>query len=158
MIDMKRRAFLRTSAASGVLAIVAGAGLLQPTRVLAASWPAAAYDEKKRDAALKALFGTSDTKSSKDIEITANLQAEDGSSVPVAVSSKLPNVEAFAILVHENTHPLVTDCRIGVNGASYYRANIKMAKTSVVEFVAKAGGKLYTASQSIKVTAGGCGG
>jgi sulfur-oxidizing protein SoxY len=158
VIDMKRRAFLRASAAGTALAVVAGAGLLQPTRVWAEAWPAAPFKAKKRDAALKALFGTSSTSSSDAIQITANLQAEDGSSVPVAVSTSLKNVDTFAILVHENTHPLITDCRVGVSGAPYYRANIKMAKTSVVEFVVKAGGKLYTASQKIKVTAGGCGG
>jgi sulfur-oxidizing protein SoxY len=158
VIDLKRRAFLRATAASGAMAFVAGAGLLHPTRVLAASWPANAFHAKKRDAALQALFGTSATSSSDKVEITANAQAEDGASVPVAVTSGMPNVEDMAILVLENTQPLVTHCRIGATGAAYYRANIKMAKTSDVEFVIKAGGKLYTATKKIKVTAGGCGG
>jgi sulfur-oxidizing protein SoxY len=159
VIDLKRRAFLRATAASGAMAVAASAGLLHPTRVLAAeSWPAGAFNAKKRDAALQALFGTSATSSSDKVMITANAQAEDGASVPVAVTSDMPNVEDIAILVLENTQPLVTRCRIGATGAAYYRANIKMAKTSDVEFVIKAGGKLYTATKKIKVTAGGCGG
>jgi sulfur-oxidizing protein SoxY len=159
VIDLKRRAFLRATAASGAMAIAAGAGLLRPTRVLAAeSWPASAFHAKKRDAALKALFGSSSTSVSDKVVVTANAQAEDGRSVPVAVTSSLPNVEDMSILVLENVQPLAARCRISPNGAAYFRANIKMAKTSDVEFVIRAGGKLYSAKKKIKVTAGGCGG
>lgn len=158
MIDLKRRAFLRATAASGAMAFVAGAGLLHPTRVLAASWPENAFHAKKRDAALQALFGTNATSSSDKVVVTANAQAEDGRSVPVAVTSTMPNVEDMAILVLENVQPLAARCRISPDGAAYFRANIKMAKTSDVEFVVRAGGKLYSAKKKIKVTAGGCGG
>jgi sulfur-oxidizing protein SoxY len=35
---------------------------------------------------------------------------------------------------------------------------MKMGKTSDVKVVVKSGGKLYAATQQIKVTVGGCGG
>ena len=157
MIDRNRRTFLRATAASGVLAVAAAGGLLKPSQVLAAAWPAKAFDAKSMDDALKGLFGTSQRSKSKDVKITANIQAENGASVPVAVRADMPNVTAVGIYVHENVQPLAANINV-TGGAGYLRANIKMAKTSTVEFVAQAGGKLYTNSIKIKVTAGGCGG
>jgi sulfur-oxidizing protein SoxY len=157
LTDMKRRSFLRTSVASGILVAAAGAGLLKPTRVLAAAWPAKAFGAKSVDDALKGLYGTTARTKSDDIKITANIQAENGASVPVAVRVSLPNVTALGIYVHENAQPLAANISI-TGGAAYLRSNIKMLKTSKVEFVAQAGGKLYTKSVNIKVTAGGCGG
>ncbi len=157
MTTIKRRTFLRATIAGSAIAVAAGAGLLQPTRVLAASWPAAAFSGKSVDAALTSLYGTSKRVSSKDIMINAPEQAEEGNSVPVAAKTKLKNVETMSIYVHKNAQPLVANVTL-TGGGGYLRANIKMAKTSRVEFVIKAGGKLYTASKTIKVTAGGCGG
>lgn len=157
MTTMKRRTFLRATVASSAMAVAAAAGLLKPTIVLAAKWPTAAFGAKSADAAIAALYGTSKRSPSKDIKINASVQAEDGSSVPVAVTTTLKNVEAISIYVHKNASPLVANATI-TGGGGYVRTNIKMLKTSKVEFVVKAGGKLYTASKMIKVTAGGCGG
>jgi sulfur-oxidizing protein SoxY len=157
LINMKRRSFLRATAASGVVAVAAATGLLKPTQVLAASWPTKAFESNKVDDALTALFGTSQRTKSNDIKITANIQAENGASVPVAVRASMPNVTAVGIYVHENAQPLAANVNV-TGGAGYLRANIKMLKTSKVEFVAQAGGKLYTNTINIKVTAGGCGG
>lgn len=157
MNTMKRRTFLRATLAGSVLAVAATAGLLKPTQVLASNWPTAAFTGKTADAAIKALYGTAKRTPSKAIKINASVQAEDGSSVPVAVTTSLKDVQSMSIYVHKNVQPLVVSATI-TGGGGYVRANIKMAKTSKVEFVVKAGGKLYTASKSIKVTAGGCGG
>lgn len=157
MTAMKRRTFLRATVAGSAMVVAAGAGLLKPTQVLAANWPAAAFKGKTADAAIKSLYGTSKRTTSKDIKINASVQAEDGVSVPVAVKTTLKNIEAMSIYVHKNAQPLVANVTI-TGGGGYLRANIKMAKTSRVEFVVKAGGKLYAASKTIKVTAGGCGG
>jgi len=139
------------------MAVAAAAGLLKPTQVLAAGWPTAAFNSRKTDAALKALYGTTRRSPSKAIKINASVQAEDGRSVPVAVTTSLKNVQSISVYVHENATPLAMNAVV-TGGGAYLRANIKMLKTSKVEFVVKAGGKLYTASKKIKVTAGGCGG
>ncbi|MFV1996962.1 MAG: thiosulfate oxidation carrier protein SoxY [Acidiferrobacterales bacterium] len=154
---MKRRTFLRATVASSAMVVAAAAGLLKPTMVLAATWPVAAFSGKSVNAALSALYGTSKRSRSKDIKINASEQAEDGSSVPVAVKTTLNNIESISILVHKNMQPLLVSANI-TGGGGYVRTNIKMLKTSKVEFVVKADGKLYTASKNIKVTAGGCGG
>jgi sulfur-oxidizing protein SoxY len=46
-----------------------------------------------------------------------------------------------------------------MNGAlPYVKVNVKMGESSLVRVIATAGGKHYTATKDIKVTAGGCGG
>lgn len=158
MAQLNRRCFLRASAAASVLVVAAGTGLLRPTRVWAAAWPSGAFAANKVSVVLQKLYGSNKLSTSKDIKITANLQAEHGASVPVAVRASMPNVEAVSILIHENAMPLAVHVRITEGAAGYLRANIKMSKTSKVEFVVKAGGKLYSDSRKIKVTRGGCGG
>ena len=157
MAPMTRRTFLQSTLAGGVLAVAASAGLLTPTRVLAAAWPAGAFDAKSIEDALKGLYGTSAAAVSPAIAIKAPIQAENGAVVPIAVSTTLPNVESIAILVAGNPNPLVATVTLaGAQG--YFSARMKMGKTSDVQVVVKSGGKLHTASQQIKVTVGGCGG
>jgi len=154
---INRRTFLKGTVAGSVLAVAASAGLLTPTRVLAAAWPAAAFDAKSVDDALKGLYGTSAAADSKAITIKAPIQAENGAVVPIAVSTSLPGVEGIAILVQANNQPLVAS--VALSGAvGYFSARMKMGKTSDVKVIVKSGGKLHMASQQIKVTVGGCGG
>jgi len=154
---MNRRTFLQGTLAGGVLAVAASAGLLTPTRVLAAAWPASAFEAKSVDDVLKSLYGSTAAADSKAITINAPIQAENGAVVPITVSTSLPNVEAIAILVAGNANPLVAS--VNLSGAQgYFSARMKMGKTSDVKVVVKSAGKLYTASQQVKVTVGGCGG
>lgn len=157
MNSIPRRTFLKGTVAGGVLAVAAAAGLLTPTRVLAAAWPANAFDAKSIDDAVQALYGSSAAADSKAISIKAPIQAENGAVVPIAVSTTLPNVEGIAILVQANERPLVANAALsGAEG--FFSARMKMGKTSDVKVVVKSGGKLHTATQQIKVTVGGCGG
>jgi len=156
VINTNRRSFLKGTTATGVIALAAATGLLRPTKVLAASWPKNAFAEKSIEGAMKALYGSSNASASKDLHITANLQAENGAMVPVQIQTAM-KADAISIYVKENASPLVSNLKL-TGGAGFYRANIKMAKTSDVQFVVRSGGKLYTAKQKIKVTAGGCGG
>ena len=154
---INRRTFLKGTVAGSVLAVAASAGLLTPTRVLAAAWPAAAFDAKSVDDALKGLYGTSAAADSKAITIKAPIQAENGAVVPIAVSTSLPGVESIAIFVQANERPLIAS--VALSGAEgYFSARMKMGKTSDVKVIVKSGGKLHMATQQIKVTVGGCGG
>jgi len=155
---INRRTFLKGTLAGGVVAVAAAAGLLKPTRVLAAAWPAGAFDAKGVDDALKALYGSSAAADSKAIAIKAPLQAENGAVVPIAVSTTLPDVDSIAILVVANERPLVASVGLSGGAAGYFSARMKMGKTSDVKVAVKSGGKLHVATQQIKVTVGGCGG
>ena len=157
MSNIERRDFLKGAVATSVVAAAAGAGLLRPATVWAADWPKAAFGAKTIEQALKDLYGSSQLSPSKDLVITANLQAENGAMVPVQIQSSMKGVDAISIYVKENASPLVANVKIS-GAAALFRANIKMLKTSDVIFVVRSGGKLYSAKQNIKVTAGGCGG
>jgi len=155
--SLDRRTFLKSALAGGIVTLAASAGLLKPTRVLAAAWPANAFEAKTADDALKALYGAAAPATSPAVTLKAPFQAENGAVVPITVSTSLPKVESIAILVKENPNPLVV--KVAFTGAEgYFSARMKMGKTSDVVVVAKSGGKLYAASQQIKVTVGGCGG
>ena len=158
MTTLNRRTFLKGTLAGGVLSVAASAGLLTPTRVLAAAWPKSAFDAKSMDDAISGLFGSSAAPANAAITIKAPLQAENGAVVPISISTTLPNVESIAILVDKNATPLICNVTLTNGAEGYFSARMKMGKTSDVKVVVKAGGKLHSASQQIKVTVGGCGG
>ncbi|MFP5349276.1 MAG: thiosulfate oxidation carrier protein SoxY [Gammaproteobacteria bacterium] len=157
MTGLNRRVFLKGALASSVVAVAAGAGLLRPTRVLAAEWPKDAFAAKSVADVLKSLYGGGQASASADVKIKAPIQAENGAVVPISVSTTLPNVQAIGILVEKNATPLVANTELSGAGG-YFSARMKMAESSNVQVVVKAGGKLYTAKQMVKVTVGGCGG
>ena len=152
--DMKRRIFLKGSVAAGALG--AAAGLLTPQAVLAA-WNTEAFKTKKMDEAINAVMGASTTEPSKEIKIKAPDIAENGAVVPIAVSTTMA-AESIAILAENNPAPLTCAFTLGEGAEGFVSTRIKMGKTGDVIAVVKAGGKLYSARKSVKVTIGGCGG
>jgi sulfur-oxidizing protein SoxY len=153
---INRRTFLKGTVAGGVLAVAVTAGLLKPTQVLAAAWPAGAFEAKDLEAAVKALYGTTTVADSKAVTLKAPTQAENGTVVQIAVSSTLPGVESIAVLVKENPSPLAVTVALSGSAEGFFSARIKMGKTSDVKVVVKSQGKLYAATQQVKVTQGGC--
>lgn len=157
MINEKRRFVLKGTFAASALALAGAAGLLKPSRALAATWPRNAMDAKTLNQAIKDMYGATGMPS-KAIRLRAPLQAENGAVVPVAITSTLPNVEAIGIAVEKNPNPLAVNVNLMNGAVPFFSARIKMGQTSNVHVYVKSGGKLYTASQQIKVTVGGCGG
>lgn len=152
-----RRILLKAGMAAGVVGIAASANLLTPRMVLAA-WPKKAFLAKKYPVALAALAGTTEAVPSKDITVKAPDIAENGAVVSVTVSTSLPDVESIAVFVPVNAFPLSMTYEMTPVTDGFITGRIKMAKTSDVIAMVKAGGKLYTAKKSVKVTLGGCGG
>jgi len=152
-----RRTFLKGTAALSVAGLAATAGFLRAPTAWAVEYPSKAFAAKKIDEALKVLYGSSQVATSDAIKLRTPPVAENGAVVPITINTTLPNVESIAILVEKNPTPLIT--AVNMSGAdSYFSTFIKMAQTSDVQVVVKAGGKLYGAKAAIKVTAGGCGG
>lgn len=137
-----------------MLAVVAGAGLLKPGRVLAAGWPKAAFASNSVENALAALYGGNPAGISDRIKLKAPRQAENGAIVQFEAWTDLPEVESISIFVEKNAQPLIASTEF--HGApGFFATRMKMAQTSDVHVVVKAGGKLYRAKQNIKVTVGG---
>jgi sulfur-oxidizing protein SoxY len=156
-MNQKRRVLLKSTLAAGATGIAISAGLLTPKAVLAA-WPKAAFEAKDANAALEAALGSSASTESGDIKMKAPDIAENGAVVPITVTSDIDGSESISIVVKENGTPLAASFNMGPDTAAFVSTRIKMAKTSDVTAVVKAGGKLYSASKNVKVTIGGCGG
>ena len=120
-------------------------------------YPEEAFKQKSSDDAIKLLYGKTAEKSDK-IKLDAPEIAENGSVVPISVTSTLPDVTAIAFLVAENPNALVAAYKIPAGTVPSVANRIKMARTSNVIVVVEAGGKLYSTSKEVKVTVGGCGG
>jgi len=155
-MNMKRRTFLRSSAAASAVGVAVGAGLLSPQAVLAA-WPKKAFEAESLDGAMEALTGKTKT-SEGDIQIKAPDIAENGAVVPVTVSAEMDGAESIAIFAAKNANPLTSDWKLGPGAKPFVSTRIKMGETSDVVAVVNAGGKLYSARKEVKVTIGGCGG
>lgn len=105
---------------------------------------------------MKELFGTSATIEGK-VKLKAPDIAENGAVIPVTVSSKLAGSKV-AIFQDANPESTVAVFTVPKDGIIDYSIRIKMAKTGKVIAVVESDGKLYTASKTVKVTIGGCGG
>ncbi len=156
-IDIKRRSILKGTMAASMLGVAAGAGLLMPRMVLAA-WPKSAFDAKKIDEALTNLVGSSSLSNSPDVSVRAPAIAENGAVVNVLIETSIPTVESISILVEKNGTPLAATFDMSPSMGGFLKTRCKIGKTSKVIAVVKAGGKLHSASQEVKVTIGGCGG
>ncbi len=156
-MNHQRRTLLKSTVATGTIAIAISAGLLTPQAVLAA-WPKAAFNAKSVGDALNTLMGAKDAVASKDIQVDAPDIAENGAVVSISIKTSIANAEQISILVKENSLPLAASYVLSPDTEGYITGRIKMAKTSDIIAVVKAGNKLYMAKKSVKVTLGGCGG
>lgn len=154
--NMKRRIFLKSSMAAGAVAVAAGAGLLVPQTVLAA-WNSEAFKAKKAEDAIKAMLGSATTEASEAVKVKVPDIAENGAVVPVTVTTSMA-AESITILASNNPVPLTSSFNLGPGAEGYISTRIKMGETGDVIAVVKAGGKLFSARKSVKVTIGGCGG
>lgn len=146
---MRRRDLLK--ACTGALALA----VLVPLRALAALWNAPAFEAASLDGALQGL-GAGARADSSQIEIVAPQLAENGAIVQIEVLSRIPGTEAIAILAENNPTPLIANFLFSNGAEPYVITRIKMAETSPIKAVVKAGDKYYQASRLVEVSAGGC--
>lgn len=109
------------------------------------------------DDAIAAFTGGAST-SEGGIELTAPEIAENGNTVPVAVSA--PGAVSIMLLASGNPNPDVCTFNFGpLSGSQSASTRIRLAGTQEVVAVAKmADGSFVQASSVVKVTIGGCGG
>jgi sulfur-oxidizing protein SoxY len=150
-----RREFLRTG--GGVMALLLAAGFLTAEEVAAEGWSKAAFETKKLEDLVKVLGG-SGAAESPNIAIVAPEIAENGAVVPIGVASKLDKTEAIALLIEKNPNVLAAIFDLPEGTLPEVQTRVKMAQTSNVFALVKAGGKFHYAAKEIKITLGGCGG
>ncbi|NOZ54735.1 MAG: thiosulfate oxidation carrier protein SoxY [Gammaproteobacteria bacterium] len=154
---MKRRAFLKGTIASSIAGVAVSAGLLTP-RIVLAEWPKASFDATSVSKSLSSLLGSDRYSASADIKIKAPDIAENGSVVPITVSTSLPKIDSITVIIEKNPSPLAANFRLSPNTEGFVSTRVKMGKTSDLIAIVKSDGKLYSAKKTVKVTIGGCGG
>ena len=124
-----------------------------------ASWPKELFHSKNSANLIKLITDGADTIDTDSITIKAPEIAENGAVVPISINTKIGNVKNIAILVDNNPSPLTSTFEINSQLEAYVSTRVKMAKSSnIIALVTTNNNKFYTASKSIKVTIGGCGG
>jgi sulfur-oxidizing protein SoxY len=144
---MQRRSFLL-----GIASLM----LLAPIKALAGIWNKAAFDALKLDGARKNLNIQHEI-ASNDILIIAPDRAENGAIVQVEIRSNIANTESIAILVENNPTPLIAQFKFSHGAEPFVVTRIKMAETSDVKVVVKAGDQYFTHSKNVVVLENGCG-
>lgn len=155
---MKRRAFLQ----SLWLAAAAGA-VITPSVAFGAEKPKGS-NEMGLDAALKAITGGKKVTPSDKVHLKAPEIAENGAVVPITVEVDSPMtpddyVKAIHVFATKNSNVRTADIMLTpANGIALFATRIKLGSTQEVMVIAETSkGEFLSASQSIKVTIGGCG-
>lgn len=151
MFKRNRRSFLQ-------FALTAAAVVAGPIRAAWAAWPKAAFEAQQTKDVVAALFGGRTPEASDAVQIRAPEIAENGTVVPITVTSTLPEVSGITIIAEENPRPLVASFKLSKQAVPRVSTRMKLAKTQKITAVVEGGGKLLMASREIKVTIGGCGG
>jgi sulfur-oxidizing protein SoxY len=154
-MTLPRRRFLGNIA--GLVAALVAAGWLSPRQALAADWNRAAFAVKSLDE-LVSLLGGGPATMSDAIAFDAPDIAENGAVVPIGIASSAPDTESIALLVENNPNVLAAIFAIPQGTLPQLQTRVKMAQTSNVYALVKAGGRNLIAVKEIKVTLGGCGG
>lgn len=147
--NMQRRSFLQLMLGAGV------ALLLTPLHALAAIWNKAAFEATTKSEAVKGLEVPAETPS-QEIEILAPDFAENGAVVQVEVRSRIAGTEAIAILVDKNPTPLIANFMFSNGAEPAVVTRIKMAETSNVQVIVKAGDQYFSAMKLVEVSLSGC--
>jgi sulfur-oxidizing protein SoxY len=130
--------------------------MLLPIQALAAVWNKTAFEATKLAEAEKGLAIESETPS-KDIEIIAPDRAENGAIVQIEITSHIPNTNAISVLVEHNPTALIGHFMFSNGAMPYLVTRIKMAETSDIKIIVKAGDKYFTNSKNVEVLENGCG-
>ncbi len=155
-VDSGRRRFLEIGGGATLLGLMAAWGLL-PGRADAAEWNKNAFDARSMKDAMAAL-GADAPADGKDIVVTAPEIAENGAVVPITATSNIPGTESIAVLIEKNPNMLAAHFKLTPASIPTVTTRVKLAGTSNVTVLVKAGGKFYASTKEIKVTLGGCGG
>ena len=153
---MNRRNFIKNSM------LFAGSLVAVPSLIVSsnayAALPKKSFDIKDLTESVSSVYGHSNLEESTKVKLKAPEIAENGAIVPINVSTTLDNVESIMIFVENNPQPLSSGYKLTSLSEPSIGTRLKMGKTSNVMAAVKSGDKVYTSTQEVKVTIGGCGG
>jgi sulfur-oxidizing protein SoxY len=154
-MNRTRRKLILGTGATGALALATAAGLMQAGAARAIELKPTDYGFIDFESVMNEIGGLK-AQVSGGISIVAPDLADQGALVPVEVISLIPGTDSIAILVEKNAIPLVGKFEFKNGGVGRIATRIKMAESSPVHVVVRAGGQIYRASKSVSVVIGGC--
>ncbi|MFM8467223.1 MAG: thiosulfate oxidation carrier protein SoxY [Oxalobacteraceae bacterium] len=137
-------------------------------------WNGAVYSAKSLEAFVIAMSGDTTTPNtprtvvergkvpglflakSGELIIEAPELAENGTNVPVTLTSHIPNTDFMALLADLNPNPVCVGFHVMPDNDPSYAVRIKVAETSNLVAVARSGGKWFYSLRDITVMIGGC--
>jgi sulfur-oxidizing protein SoxY len=153
---MLRRQALTSVVSATTLVALWSAGIIP--KLSQAAWPGEAFQATDLQAAESLLFGQVAVEETDQIEITTPDIAENGRVVPVEVVIALPEPSTLTLLSDGNPSPLLARAHFTPGVEPRLAIRVKLGESSNLIALVEAGGKLYSQSRAVKVTAGGCGG
>ncbi len=153
MFSATRRQFFLRSIFGAVALLTA----LFSRNIAYASWLPLDFSPDTYANILKRLFNDRLIIDSELLKISLPQIAENGSVVPITISSELENIQRLYILVEKNPTPLAAEFSLGAALTVYVTARIKMAESCHVVVIAEQGDRLLSGRQWVNVVLGGCG-
>ena len=120
------------------------------------AWPEQAFARTSLQQTLTQLIGQTVPTESKKIILKAPEMAENGSVVPVTITTTLPDVQSIALLAEKNPVPLVARFNFGPTVEPFVSTHIKMAESSNIITIVQSENNYFIALKWVEVTIGGC--
>lgn len=156
---MQRRDFFKKLGAAAAVAAVT-----TPSISFAADAKPISPNKMSYKTAIDAITGGKSPKTSKKVKLKVPEIAENGAVVPVTVEVDSPMtdadyVKAIHILAGKNSNARCIDVNLTpANGKAMLATRVKLGGTQeITALIALSNGDFLIASQSVKVTIGGCG-
>ncbi len=130
--------------------------MIFPLRLIAAQWNDKAFNEVVFSNSLRSV-GAVGLVESDLIKLKTPEIAENGSIVPIQVSSEIRDTERIFVFAEKNPQPLVASFTFRKGVDPFFATRIKMGESATIHVVVLANGKYFVASRDVKVTIGGCG-
>lgn len=153
-MNHQRRRALKAGGGLGIYGLLAATGLLGPDLARADADRRLFAATSLRE--VLAVLGIERPDDSVDIDIGAADIAENGALVPVSVTSAIPATEQIVLAVEKNPNMVTAVFTFPEGTLPEVHTRLKMAETSDVYALVRAGGRLYAARKQVRVTLGGC--
>jgi len=123
----------------------------------AESWQQNWFENGKSIKETFLVLGVGEPSVDKRVVVQAPDTAENGAYVGISVESSIPNINAVAFLVDKNPSVLAGYFEIKKSDKLKFATKIKMAETSDLVALVKAGNDYFMNTRHVKVVLGGCG-
>lgn len=153
-MDRVRREILGRFGTTTVLATSVAAGLLRPSALLAA-WHGRAFDARRLTDALRA-SGIATPPEAGDIVVEAPELSENAAFVALEATSRIQGTEAILVFAEKNAWPHIARFNFSDEALPTLAMRLRLAESSLIHVVVRAGGTYYMAAKHVTVTAGGC--